>query len=347
MSGEADTGAMATALLRAVLPWPRLVPVNMQMALALSGLVVLASTASSQAQARQVVYDSSGGSVMARTDDTPPRRLALGGHPRISPDGRYVAFVNRDQTQVRLVPFSGGRQRVIARGRSSALHPRFIRTTWSADSRYVATSEVGNKISLYDARRRRTTVVRSYPRNETDDVGGLAFSPSGARIAFTMVGVDLESVYIMDAKAKAHATRLQDTDAGHPVWGEHAGCLAFTLHLGTRYDFRPSRIGLSCAGGKTFGEGSGSFGAVRWLSRTQLLGVQSDDRQVRAVKLNTATGQIAAISRPVQQIFDFSRDGKRMLATNGDALGQIALDTSDQAFIEIAPNALTASWTGS
>lgn len=322
----------------------------MRKALPVICVTAFASAATAQAEPRRVAYESPGGAVMARTDEATPRRLASGGHPRVSPDGRYVAFVNRDQTQVRLVPYRGGRQRVIARGHEAALHPRFIRTAWSADSRYVATSEVGNKISLYDTRRRRTSVVRSYPRNVAEQVGGLAFSPSGARIAFTMVGVDSESVYVMDAKPRAHATVIKGANGGDPVWGERAGCLAFTLNMSTRYDFAPSRIGLSCAGQRAFGEGAGSFRAIRWLSGVQLLGAESvggtAGQQERAVKLNTSTGQIVAVSQPVQHIFDFSRDGRRLLATNGDALTQISLDSAAQASIEIAPSAEVASWTG-
>lgn len=316
-------------------------------ALAMSGLTVVVLAVSSPAEARQVVYESSDGAIMARTDDSPPRRLASGVDPHVSPDGRRVAFVSRGGTQVRLVPYRGGKQRVIARGQGVGSDPLFNRTTWSADSRYVATSAVGNQITLYDTRVRRSSVLRRY-RPSSNSIAGIALSPAGTRIAFSTRGIDDSSLHVMDAKPGAHATVVRRYDGADPVWGHQAGCLAFTLLVGNRYESFPSRIGFACAGARAFGDMTGSLRPVRWLSKTRMLGAQSSaGLQERAVRVNTATGQVVAISEPVQRIFDFSRDGRTMLARSNDSLTQIALDSPGAIPAEIAPGPVVASWTGS
>ncbi|MCS6808723.1 MAG: S9 family peptidase [Bacteroidota bacterium] len=106
--------------------------------------------------------------------------------PELSPDGKYIAYVvgtvdkeaNRTNTDVWLVPTSGGEPRAIAASPFSENHPR-----WSPDSKtlsYLSTSSGTAQIYLYD-------IVTGATRQLTNHYSGASlqmFSPDGTMIAF-------------------------------------------------------------------------------------------------------------------------------------------------------------------
>ncbi|WP_407353765.1 S9 family peptidase [Luteimonas sp. R10] len=107
----------------------------------------------------------------------PPRRLAEGDYPVLSPDGRQVAFIKNDAAWI--VPFEGGvkaRRLFSTRGRVGSL-------AWSPDSRrlaFVASRASHAFVGIYqdDA----TPILWLAPDAARD--GSPVWSPDGRRVAF-------------------------------------------------------------------------------------------------------------------------------------------------------------------
>jgi hypothetical protein len=309
-------------------------------------LPVALSAGAAPAEARRVVFQAHG-QVMSKANDTPARLLAHGSRARISPDGRLVAFVNADRTEVRVVPYSGGRQRIAAKGARDPLVARLVRTAWSADSRRLVTTEVGYRLTLYDVRTGRSSVLRRF--SPDTDPAGVAFSPSGARVAVVVWGVEEQSLLVTAARRDGPTVQIRQDDGADPVWGPLAGGLAFTMIAGTRYDPVPSRIGLSSADGRRqrdFGQSGVGLSPVRWVSHRRLMGAETvqGSQQQRAVALDTNTGEIVELGPPVAHIYDFSADGARMLAAIGAGLAEIRL--ADSTVTRLADDGSVASWAG-
>lgn len=100
-------------------------------------------------------------------DGSRARYLGEGKRPRISPDGRWVAFV-RDE-HVYVVASTGGRAWLVTRDAQP------IR--WSPTSRLFATVVPGRALYVTDVQTRRRVTI---DRNAT--FGGASFSPSGQDI---------------------------------------------------------------------------------------------------------------------------------------------------------------------
>jgi dipeptidyl aminopeptidase/acylaminoacyl peptidase len=113
--------------------------------------------------------------------------------PRISPDGRWVAYTvttldakkDKSATDVYMVPFAGGEAVRLTNGDKPATHPR-----WSPDGRYLAfLSERDDKhAQVWLLNRLGGDAARA-----TDfkaDVSDLAWSPDGKRLAVVVSDVD-------------------------------------------------------------------------------------------------------------------------------------------------------------
>ena len=102
-------------------------------------------------------------------DGSRPRPLGEGRRPRLSPDGRWVAFGRDDHAYV--VASTGGRSRLVARNADP------IR--WSPNSRLLATAAYGRALYVTDVEtRRRVTIDRD------STIHGVSFSPSGREVVW-------------------------------------------------------------------------------------------------------------------------------------------------------------------
>lgn len=149
-------------------------------------------------------------------DGSRPRVLGEGLGPRLSPDGRWVAF--RRRTNVYVVASTGGRPWLVAR---DALPRR-----WSPSSRHLAVVEHGRALYVVDVETRGRVLI-----DRGGTIGGASFSPSANEIVWARgpagravsEGGDLFRARV-DGSKRARLTRGGTSVA--PVWGRRGIALA-------------------------------------------------------------------------------------------------------------------------
>lgn len=149
---------------------------------------------------------------VAQDDGAQPRRIGRGHSPRISDDGRWVAWIqpgSPDQLMMRLADRSR-KARVVAR---SAFISEF---KFSPDSKSVG-MVLGRRLFVYDIREREEVRVAS------GSIRGFSFSPDSRSVAFGTAGrndaldapSDLYSVALED-RTRQRITR--DRKSLNPLW---------------------------------------------------------------------------------------------------------------------------------
>jgi Tol biopolymer transport system component len=152
--------------------------------------------------------------------------------PAWSPDGRTIAFVRRtgDQTELMLVPGTGGPEHAFAETRDTAwFQPRRSRAiAWSPDGRWIAASHHEREepsdgiyaFSLSGEKRRLTTSPTGF---RSDNMP--AFSPDGRALAFCRLAGGFGSeIYVLplDANLRPAGDPRPLTDdkrwSAQPVW---------------------------------------------------------------------------------------------------------------------------------
>ena len=148
---------------------------------------------------------------------------------RVSPDGRWLAYTERDRLHV--LPVGGGAERVIGPGTSSI---RFI--AWLPDSRRVAVRE-----RVFDRSRQewwvydRTDGGREplWPgRGASPDLLALdmlAWSPDGATVAGVAAGGGESTVWLLDADGSNARPAATGSRFSFPAWSPDGrlACLSF------------------------------------------------------------------------------------------------------------------------
>lgn len=147
--------------------------------------------------------------LLAGADGSRPRLLTDGRGPRISPNGKWVAFARG--SDVFVVSTGNGRPWLVARSASLG--------RWAANSRYIATVASGVLYVTDVHTRSRVTIDRGTA------IYGSSFSPSGRDIVWARKrgdnplvegGVDLFRARVDGTQS----TRLtQDGRSTYPVWG--------------------------------------------------------------------------------------------------------------------------------
>jgi Tol biopolymer transport system component len=161
---------------------------------------------------------------VARVDGRGRRRLVNGNAPKLSPDGRWVAFERQRGSTIyprdlMLVPASGGRPRLLMRSVSQPL--------WSPDSKQLAVLQFLDErrsalLSITIETGERTTIARG-------SISDWSFSPRGDEIAYVRADPSgsgpffgESDVYIADVGGGSERRVTEDGDSAFAVWGPHA-----------------------------------------------------------------------------------------------------------------------------
>lgn len=152
--------------------------------------------------------------LIGRVEGSRPRFLAHGRDPKISPDGRWIAYTDSQAKHTYVVSSSGGPPWLVAREGQPA--------RWSETSRYLATVDQGKALYVTDVRtRRRVTIDRG------TTILGVSMSPSGKEIVWGRKRRDdqgslVEDVDLFRARIDgSHKTRLtRGGRSSYPVWGQ-------------------------------------------------------------------------------------------------------------------------------
>lgn len=125
--------------------------------------------------------------------------LAIGDEPVVSPDGRYVAFVN--DGAVLVIPTAGGATTEVGSGHSP---------TWAPNSQFLAFDRASGRVVVdLDTGKQLTTI----PYDGEDE---LAFSPDSERIAY---GFDYD-LYVVPTRGGSTIRLTDDHNLDGIVWGK-------------------------------------------------------------------------------------------------------------------------------
>jgi hypothetical protein len=150
---------------------------------------------------------------VARDDGTQPRKIGPGHSPKVSPDGRWVAWVRSgspDQLMMRLADRSRD-ARVVSR--STAVGD----LEFSPDSKSLG-FVVGRRLFVYDIR------ARDEIKAASGSLRGFSFSPDSASVVFGTAGrsdaVDAPSdLYSFTLEDKVRTRITRDRKSLNPLWG--------------------------------------------------------------------------------------------------------------------------------
>ncbi len=262
----------------------------------------------------------------ARDNGTAPRRLAPGAAPKISPNGRLVAYWSVAGIDIRLavVPAAGGRSHVL-------LHHWNDPATlgWSPDSRTVAaaTGTVGSRrLVIVDVSSGRVlrTVASGF------DFEGVQFSPDGARVVYTRVrdAQGTSDIYTAGVRSGSPVPLTRDHHSAWALWG--ARWIVFSrsrrpprsgeVRKLDLYLARPSRAGLHRLTRTQPGGSLAGLRATAWSADGRRLLAEMTGNDVSfAETVNPFTGAVRRVGTPAQGLIGYalSRDGAAILATNG------------------------------
>jgi Tol biopolymer transport system component len=172
----------------------------------------------------------------AADDGSSQHRLAAGTQPKVSPDGRTVAYMqlptgaHSPPPRLMVVPAAGGKPRMLA---GEWRDP--FSFAWSADSRTIATvlgPETGKQhLVLIDVRDgSQRTVATGY-------FSGVSFSPDGARLVYAMATSERfpprSDVYRVAVAGGSPVAITHDRRSLTPLWGA-GGRIVFVKLLNAR-----------------------------------------------------------------------------------------------------------------
>jgi hypothetical protein len=150
---------------------------------------------------------------IARDDGTQPHRIGSGDSPKVSSDGRWVAWIKSgspDQLMMRLADRSR-KARVVARSTS------FGDLQFSPDSKSLG-YVVGRRLFVYDIREREEVKAAS------GSIRGFSFAPDSGAIVFGTAGrndaVDAPSdLYYFTLAERLRRRITRDRKSLNPLWG--------------------------------------------------------------------------------------------------------------------------------
>ena len=304
------------------------------------GLLVLASCAMAPRAHATLVYMTGGFPTepprlpapewvwSARNDGSAPHRLARGTAPKVSPNGKLVAYdsVSQGHTRLTVVPAAGGTPRVLI---ASGWQDQST-LAWSPDSKSLVAvmgPELGGKrLVRIDAQSGAVlaTLATGY------DFFSAQFSPDGSRVIYTRAPTEkMNTDVFIVALASGQVRQL--THGGRSsgaVWGPQ--WIVFSRSRNPRrredapkldlYLIKPAGTGLHRL---TFTNPPfllSGLTATAWSSGgNRLLAEFGGQDTSYAETVNPKTGKVRRVGTPSQGFvgWDLSRDGRWILATSG------------------------------
>jgi len=292
---------------------------GISVALSVAGVGTAADTA---VHRRALVYERNDAVIVARIDGTHARRLARGWSPRISPDGRWIAFIRctgckegSDVGRVDLwvVAAGGGRARRLAR--------RVDEVTWAPDSRTLVAAHVWKPLRVVTLDGRVRTLARG-------PVFGSGLSPDGQNVLYSRIGKTTTcgsraDVYRVPIGGGVERRLTHDGRSGSAVWGRPGIAFGHTTAgcgVGTIWFMRPDGSGMRAVLPRLPPDltHSGYYGLnpVAWLPDGRLLAAISMEFRNEAVVVDVRTGRLRRLRVPVDTV---SRDGRWILGTASSA----------------------------
>jgi Tol biopolymer transport system component len=166
---------------------------------------VLAVLSTAPAQAR-IAFDKGPTTLhphvfVVNDDGTHQRRLAEGLFPRISPNGRWVAYATQSR-QLRVIRAGGGRSRLVARPFDDLVQVR-----WSPSSRLLA-AQLGRGLLVYDMRTGKHRLIGARR------LDGFSFSPSSKSIVYARRG----DLYVVSRRGSGVRRITHNRRSLNPLW---------------------------------------------------------------------------------------------------------------------------------
>lgn len=284
-------------------------------------------------------YEERGTIWTAELDGSDRRRLAAGNVPDISPDGRWIAFVDNEY-QLRVVAHKGGTPRLLVRDAD----PWTFR--WAPDSRRLAVV-VGGALVVVDIETgRRMTIDRAR------HFLGLSFSPSGKQIAWapntgklspTLGGYD---IYTASSSGGRVRRLTHDRGSFYPVWGPRG--IAFARFEPFTLLHPPLELWFVHPGGRGLRMISSlNLAPLEWSrDGRRLLATWDSEVDAMPYAVDASTGKVRSLirSRGEQFTAAFSRDGRWVLAVDGQKLVVVPW-TGGRARVVARGVDETADWT--
>jgi hypothetical protein len=274
------------------------------------------------AEARLVYVTKPGGADprvwVARDDGTQGRRIGHGHSPKVSPDGRWVAWINGDEVKMRLADRSR-KARVVVR--ASAIGD----LQFSPDSKLLG-YVVGRWLFVYDIRERDEVKAAS------GNIRGFSFSPDSASVVFGTAGqsdaVDAPSdLYSFSLADKVRFRITRDRKSLNPLWGPTG---IFHDRMRPRAGEAPSYnvFSIEPDGGNLLritslritSLVSGLVPLEQSGDGTRLLANLVGQDTLVAFRVNVATGRAKALDHDFENGFvgfDLSADGRTVLGHTG------------------------------
>jgi hypothetical protein len=276
------------------------------------------------------VYQRTGGAderrapiVAARNDGSDVRVIAHGYSPRVSPNGRRVAYFKPRGSPGDLYTIGnrGRHRQLLVRGASDKAP-----VAWSPTERYLIVSSFG-KPGAYIVDRREDRAKHISVGG--GDLGGASFAPGGKE--FVMCGLFVTAAELIVRDVVTGARKHVGTGC-IPAWSQHG--VAFE---------RSRRLVLL----KHFDEDAETLlnrdaRPVAWSADgTRLLALETSSVAVQPVFIDLGPRRIRRVDDSLVPK-DLSRDGKEIL---GEAGGDVVVRAPDGTLKALATGATTPSWT--
>ncbi len=260
----------------------------------------------STAPAKLVYEEPRSGRIVVADDRTGAveRVLGTGRFPKVSPDGRWVAFKRPDRGLLLQRTAGGFVRRLTTEDGSYA---------WSSTGRRLAfTVDTLDRprLRIRDVRHGRTRTVAALVDAESF---GIAFSPGGRYVAVAQGSLDLAALYVRDLRRRRwRRVGPSDDFSTGPAWGVRH--LAFGASTGTRYDACCAQRPFLWRPGTLRRIGRAGDVPLDWSAdgRTLLLA-----RGRRAVLAAPATGRVTTVPGGDVAPAALSEDGRWVLGRPG------------------------------
>ena len=244
---------------------------------------------------------------VARDDGSGAHRLAFGGSPKISPDGRLVAYAAPQGLM--LVPAAGGPARLLLRGTPAPMG-------WSPDGKSIAAVEQTPTTRTNAGAQTFVTIdvasgrVHPIAPAGVPELWAMSFSPDGSQLASTRMASanpSRDDIYRAPATGGRSVRLTHDGQSIWPVW--RSSWIVFTRqsapsprdHIPKQnlYLVKPSGASLHRLTHVTIGEEMFGFTPIAWSANgDRLIGEFNGIGTDYVVTVDPRTGAVRRVGKP-------------------------------------------------